>query len=388
MSRRNAPAQRFYDLDALRAVAMFLGIVLHATIFVLPEPTPLWPIYDESAGGETLYQTILEGIHGFRMPVFFLLSGFFTALLWQRRGLRPLAMQRLQRIGIPFIVACFTVLPLTIWVLQIIGGGVEPYDFPLWILPLVWLVGTLGHLWFLWYLLLMLAGFLGAARAGLQFRHSAWWSVIPLSLVVALFMVEPIFGADNAPTIIPALRVFFFYACFFAFGVFFYRQGITVRRWWTVALIPSAVLFWTGFMLLEEYLAAFGGSREEAGQAVMLKNNLTLFATLLETAFAWLMCFGLMGFFRWVAFRESFPVRYLSDASYWMYLMHVPLVIIAQNLVLGLSIHYHLKFLLVLIGVSLVLLITYQLGVRYTVLGTTLNGPRTRRPPRLAARSA
>ncbi len=74
---------RFHDLDALRATAMLLGVVLHATLFLIPAA---WPIQDAWAGSvppqENPYGYLLSAIHGFRMPVFFLLSGFFTALLW------------------------------------------------------------------------------------------------------------------------------------------------------------------------------------------------------------------------------------------------------------------------------------------------------------------
>ena len=387
ISTPNARSQRLYDLDALRAVAMFLGVVLHGSIFVLPTPQYLWPIHDPAATGDPTYKVVIDFIHGFRMPVFFLLSGFFSALLWQRRGLRALAVQRLKRVGIPFIVSCLTILPLSVWLLQLIAGRVEPYDFPPWALPLIWLFGTLGHLWFLWYLLLLMGCFLAAARAGLQFLHPAWWLMIPLSLGISLLMVEPAYGPDTAVTIVPEPALFFHYACFFVLGAFFYQRGMTVRRRWAAALPPAALTFWAGYYLLEKYLAPFGGDSAEAGTAFLFRNNLTLFAALLEAAFAWLMCFGLMGLFRWAASRESFAVRYLSDASYWMYLIHLPLVVIAQQLVLDLPIHYHLKFLLVVAGVTVALLATYQLAVRYTIIGRTLNGPRTRRRPGSATRA-
>lgn len=59
----------------------------------------------------TLYTGIHSFIHGFRMPVFFLLSRFFCALLWRRRGLRALVIQRVRRIAIPLAVSCVTILP-------------------------------------------------------------------------------------------------------------------------------------------------------------------------------------------------------------------------------------------------------------------------------------
>lgn len=376
MSNASGASQRFYDLDALRAVAMFLGIVLHGAIFVLPEQQVFWPVYDPAAEGDPFYQIVLDLIHGFRMPLFFMLSGFFTALLWQRRSLRSLIDQRLKRVAIPFVVSCFTIIPVSVAILQQIAGRIPPYDFPYWQLPII-CFGTLGHLWFLWYLLLLSAFFVSAVRLGVQFLHPwAWLMVVPTSAGFSLLMVEPTFGADTAITFIPEPALLFFYACFFVFGVFMYRRSVRVRRWWTAALIPAGLLFWGGYSLIEEYLSAFGGSVQEAGTAFLFKDSLTLFAALLETAFSWAMCFGLMGLFRWVLSRESFAVRYFSDASYWAYLVHVPLVIIAQYLTIDLPVHYHFKFLLVLAGVTVVLLVSYQVAVRYSFIGKALNGPR------------
>lgn len=383
MADINRPSQRFHDLDALRAAAMLLGIVLHATLFVLPEEAYLWPIHDPTAAGDPTYRLLIDAIHGFRMPVFFLLSGFFTALLWQRRGLRTLGMQRLQRVGIPFVIACLTILPLSVWLLSVVAGRQEPYDFPLWILPLIWLQ-FLGHLWFLWYLLLFAGGLIVMARLGVNFSHPMiWWLLLPASVGLSLVMVEPVFGPDTAVGIIPEPALFFHYACFFYFGVFAYQRDMRAQLWWTAALLPSVAAFGIGEYLLDQYRehnpAVFASFPYQ--NALLLKSPLTLAGALVETSYAWLMCFGMMGLFRWVASRESFTTRYLSDASYWMYLAHLPLVVLAQWLVIGWPIHYHLKFLLVCGLVTAAVLITYQLGVRYTIIGRTLNGPRTRRQP-------
>ena len=72
-------------------------------------------------------------------------------------------------------------------------------------------------------------------------------------------------------------------------------------------------------------------------------------------------------------------MRYLSDASYWLYLTHLPLVIGAQMLVVTWPISIHLKFLLISTTIVAGLLVVYQVGVRYTVIGTVMNGPRMRR---------
>ena len=394
MADSGISSRRFYDLDALRGLAMFLGIVLHSSVFVIEDTPRVWPIHDPAATGDPTYSLVIEIIHGFRMPVFFLLSGFFTALLWQRRGIRSTAIQRLRRIGIPLAVGCLTVVPLSIWLFAVASDYREPYNFSLWLLPLVW-VQKMAHLWFLWYLLLIIGCFVLATRMGLQFRHPlVWWLVIPLSMLISLVFVQPLFGADNATGSVPDPAVIMYYACFFVFGVFLYRMDFEIRRWWTLALLPAAVAFVAGLHFLEQYLAEFQGNvplgegasnhQRAVPDAFMFEHPLTLASTLIETACAWLMCFGLMGAFRWLASRESFAVRYFSDASYWIYLMHLPLVVAGQLLVLHWPIHYHLKFLLVCVGVSLILLVTYQFGVRYTMIGRMLNGPRTRRQPKPA----
>lgn len=101
---------RRHDLDALRAAAMLLGIVLHAALSFAPIP---WIVNDSVKSD--LFYVVFSAIHGFRMPLFFMLSGFFTAMLWRKRGLKSLLLHRLRRILLPLVVCCFTILP-TMWV--------------------------------------------------------------------------------------------------------------------------------------------------------------------------------------------------------------------------------------------------------------------------------
>ena len=357
---------RSHDLDALRGVAMLLGILLHAGVFLVP--VEFWPVHEawawETAPEANVYAWILSVIHGFRMPLFFLLSGFFTAMLWQSRGLHRLVRHRLERVGLPLLAGMFTVVPAIAWVEP--GGSLLDW-------PLAWL-GRLDHLWFLWYLLLLVAGLVAAVRLGLRFRHPAWWLLVPLAVVPQYVMHEPAFGPDTANSLIPAGRVLAYYAIFFAFGMFFRQRGIAVRRWWTAALAPALVLLLpAGVLLLYDAGFQYAGAGWVWGVAAIA-----------QIAFAWLMCFGAMGLFRWFASKERFWVRYLSDASYWLYLTHLPLVIGAQRLVVDWPVSVHLKFVLISTTVVAFLLLVYQMGVRYTVIGTTLNGPRARRPPQTA----
>ena len=95
---------------------MLLGIVIHAAfvMLVIPSPAP--------DGGQSEWaKLVVDVIHGFRMPLFFMISGFFTAMLWRRRGLRALVRHRFRRIFLPFLLGMVTVLPLTLGAM-FVGG--------------------------------------------------------------------------------------------------------------------------------------------------------------------------------------------------------------------------------------------------------------------------
>ena len=92
-------AARYHDLDALRAVAMLLGIALHGALSFVPFP---WMVQDSEQN--SAFGSFFFLVHGFRMPVFFVMSGFFTAMLWRRRGLFSTLKQRFLRVFLPCMV--------------------------------------------------------------------------------------------------------------------------------------------------------------------------------------------------------------------------------------------------------------------------------------------
>ena len=88
---------------------MLLGIVLHGLLSFIP--LPIWPAQDIHQN-EDVYGLIIVAIHGFRMPLFFLISGFFTAMMWKSRGLKGLLKHRFQRIGFPLVVFGAILFPM------------------------------------------------------------------------------------------------------------------------------------------------------------------------------------------------------------------------------------------------------------------------------------
>ena len=103
---------------------MLLGIALHAAIAYIPSggPEAAWPVQDPSK--QEMFATFMAMIHGFRMPLFFLVSGFFTAMLWRKRGLKKLIEHRFKRIFLPLVASVFTIVP-AVWICSILGAVIS-----------------------------------------------------------------------------------------------------------------------------------------------------------------------------------------------------------------------------------------------------------------------
>jgi peptidoglycan/LPS O-acetylase OafA/YrhL len=71
-------------------------------------------------------------------------------------------------------------------------------------------------------------------------------------------------------------------------------------------------------------------------------------------------------------------LRYMADSSYWIYLSHLPVMVLLIAAVDATTLGTGPLFLLVTVGSLAFSLITYPLLVRYTAVGRMLNGPRER----------
>ena len=103
MTTAGESVRRYHSLDGLRAVMMLLGLVLHAAISYGAFPyRDAWPFKDRST--LPLFDILVFTIHIFRMPVFYVMAGFFAAMLHLRRGPGGLVRNRATRILVPFVV--------------------------------------------------------------------------------------------------------------------------------------------------------------------------------------------------------------------------------------------------------------------------------------------
>ena len=248
--------------------------------------------------------------------------------------------------------------------------------------------------WFLWFLVWLLPPFslyaFAAERFGWKMRPhplivsqlSLLW-LVPLTVIPAWFMGSGRgeFGPDTSMGIIPVPHVLAYYALFFGFGALYFECAGTGGRletsWrWTLPLslllvFPLALEFATGTFGLRDRLRPAEWHRAAS--------------VVLQTLYAWTMSFGWMGLFCGMISREHRSIRYLSEASYWIYMAHLPLVITVQAAVCTWTLPAMVKFLLSSLIVSAVMLLSYEKLVRRTLIGRFLNG---RRPEPGARREA
>ncbi len=241
------------------------------------------------------------------------------------------------------------------------------------------------HLWFLWFLCWLIVAFAvyAAVVSYLRIEKLPRWLVlspvgllwlVPLTTLTQSAMNPRTFGPDASVGLLPIPGVLIYYAVFFFFGAIYWdvddRQG-RLGAGWRISL-PIAIF--VVFPIAFDWVSGMWGI------APRLDNELSnrIVGSFLQAIFAWLMVLGSIGACRHLLSRPSNALRYLSDSSYWLYLAHLPVVILAQWLVRDLQIPPFIKFAGVVLVVSGLLLVTYEYGVRYTVVGRLLNGPRQR----------
>jgi glucans biosynthesis protein C len=379
---------RFHGLDACRAAAMMLGLFFHGAISFLQTPVP-WAIRDRST--HLLVDVFVWVCHTFRMPVFFLLAGFFGRLLHVKLGTASFLRHRAKRILVPFVVTLIPLMP-TLYFLWQWGIARQPDRGPFFgvdatsIRPESMRPNP-GHLWFLYYLMMILAGLVlvavlfrrlpldgtrkavdAALRAIVRFRLVVFVMAIPTA---ATLFPMILFGADTPIDFVPQTRILAYYYVFALFGWILHRQPDLVPELGRHLWLP--LILSIGSLALLKPLV-----EQTVVKGPLEPLALRLGALYLAALFGWSMVSLFLGAFVKWGDKPRAWVSYLSDASYWCYLVHLPVTVALQILVADLPWPGLIKYAMVMAGTIGLCLATYQGFVRYTFLGAGLNGPRER----------
>ena len=160
MTKVKHKTERLHALDSLRAIMMMLGIVLHsANTYVVADYGASWPLKDANSTGLTM-DWISSFVHAFRMPIFFVVAGFFAALLFYERSYTKMIKNRINRILLPLLVFVVLLWPLVMIAFAysnlVISGDPTPFASALASLN-EFIPQRTMHLWFLYYLVLFSA---------------------------------------------------------------------------------------------------------------------------------------------------------------------------------------------------------------------------------------
>ena len=208
--------------------------------------------------------------------------------------------------------------------------------------------------------------------------------LVPLTMLPQAFMglEKPQFWTRHIGRSSAATASAFYYTIFFGFGALYYdsrdEAGRLGKRWYITLPLAVFILFPLGMVLIKGESKLLNNLPEEYHRVAFI---------IVQVLFAWTVACGSMGMVRSLLHQERKSLRYISDSSYWLYLAHMPLVLILQFIVRDWPLPALLKFTLVCGATTISLLISYQFCVRYTWLGNLLNGPRKRPQPILNGNS-
>jgi glucans biosynthesis protein C len=381
--------QRLHSLDALRASALLAGIVLHAAMsFMQGFREVHYPIVDVSTS--TTLDVTFYVIHVFRMALFVVIAGFFARVLCEKLGAGGFMRNRGKRVGLVLLALYIPIVALSlapiIWAavrsgVQGPGGGQDGANNQ----GVPWI-----HLWFLYLLLIFYVMIVGlralatridangtlrnALGRALRFCFDTRLAPVVLAVPICAAMVGfakwPAWAGVPVPGagLIPNLPALVCYGSAVLLGWFMHRDRETLARtardtW--VYLAAAAVLTAVALSLV--------GVNSRLAPIEFAPNMKIAYAAAYFVA-QWCWVLGLIGLVQRFFSAPSPRWRYLADASYWMYLIHVPIVWGLATWMMFWPVSWMVKFPLILAMTSVLLFASYHYLVRPTWLGKFLNG--------------
>ena len=374
-----------------------LGIVLHtANAHAVGAPN-WWPVQDDFRSG--IFDAFIFSVHSFRMELFFLLAGFFARLLLVRYGAAGFAVNRSCRVLLPLGVGIGAMVAVIVFGI-LPGASVRDNalaEFPAYVSAepphnpgfsdgITW-HPWFRHLWFLEYLLIFYVGVAGLylAAAGREDRWlsaaDAWlframrrpWLPFLLAAVTAILLLPmPSWVVPTPLSTIPDLRLLAYYGLFVTCGWMLHRQP---------SVLTATACHWNwrnGVVHLALGLALTVLLWQAGGLPATTSLPLTLAIRLASALFTWLFVFQLVGAAMLLFNRPNNAVRYLADAAYWCYLVHLPLVLFLQQEQAALLPGY-LRFPLVLGIVVAISLGSYHVVLRRNPLRGMLSNQKNNR---------
>ncbi|MBL7635842.1 MULTISPECIES: glucans biosynthesis protein MdoC [Atlantibacter] len=382
---KTTSVQREYFLDSIRAWLMLLGIPFHISLIYSSHH---WHV--NSAAPSWWLTLFNDFIHAFRMQVFFVISGYFSYMLFLRYSRPKWWKVRVERVGIPMLTAIPLLTVPQFIMLQYVKGqadkwptlsGYEKYNTlawelisHLWFLLVLVVLTTLGLIWFR----NISSGIAEGRFGGLKKITLGKLSIIFffLGLVYAvirrtLFIVWPSILSDGLFNFIVMQTLF--YAPFFILGALAFKHQNLKQLF----ILPSRGCTLGAAIAFLAYLA---NQRYGSGDAWMYETEyvITMVLGLWMVNVVFSLGYRLLNF-------QSARVTYFVNASLFIYLVHHPLTLFYGAYVTPHITSNTLGFISGLVFVIGIALLLYEIHLRIPLLRFLFSGkPQNKRPDAVA----
>lgn len=372
---------------------MLLGLVLHSALtYNVTFHGDAWSLKDPETT-HVFSDSLVFLIHSFRMPIFFLVAGFFGSMLFYERQPMQMVKNRISRIVFPFVIFLFLLWPLTIFAFgytnAVFSNQENPFEIALeqFINISAFLPKTTSHLWFLYYLALITGTSVILAfllKNTDEFTQTItkifdWLIQRPLARILILsgltFLMLTLLGTsmvDASVSLIPDLNTFIYFLFFYLIGWVLFKSKHHLKTFvqydWTCTIIAIILATIHGLKIQNSGLAP---------------NDNSVMLILYSSVVVCLFTFGVTGLFIRYGSKHSARMRYISDSSYWVYLIHLPITAILPAFIWQLPLPAVAKFLIVLSLTTIICFVSYHYLVRSTFIGKFLNGRKYPRKKKL-----
>jgi len=233
------------------------------------------------------------------------------------------------------------------------------------------------HLWFLYYsaAFSILAALLYRQKwpkLSLLVRHPVWLCLCPLLLIPGAMAGGTPLAAPES--FMPNWWPFAYYGLYYLAGWKLFGREQFLDSWrpylWPVALV-CLVIFVPYYLLMPvlDLKSIIAGTSPQTFSIRAIETFLTAYLSVLLTIVSLLLGQRFL-------VGKSPLLSFVADASYWVYLVHLPIVLFLQTLLVPLDWPLWLKLIAVLVGTMVPCMATYVVFVRYTPVGWMLHGKR------------
>jgi peptidoglycan/LPS O-acetylase OafA/YrhL len=368
---KTASTSRVYFLDNLKALLAVL-VVLHHSAQPYGPGGGWWIASDTN---QTTIDFIVLGLlmalnMSFFMGLFFMISAYFLPASLDRKGPQKFMKDRLVKLGVPILIFMLGVFPVMDYFLHNYGQPITNFYLSYINIFNSQSQLSVGHLWFLAMLLIFSAVYIvywlfnkPSSNKKRTFPGNEAIFAFIMAMAFISFVVR-IWAPINYW--VPFFNLFepfhiTQYVMLFAAGIKAYKEGWiyaipeTAAKLWSniailmIILLPVAI-FVTNGMQFSEGVKIFSGGLKLA----------SLIGSIWEALTCMSMCIALLALFKNRFSSQGRIAKVMADNSFTVYLIHIPIIVFLQYLLIGIAIDPLIKFTIIgAIGILLVFVISH-----------------------------